>query len=682
MALAANKKPLPMFSSNWLLLLPVLNLSLLTTELTQWFIAMALICLLWQWAIQRKVMLIGKGWIKVIIAIAGCILLVMTGKAIGLLSAMLHLLCLSYLLKPLELKKRYDLYQWYLIGLLLLTCSLIFHQSIYFALLVLLAFMANLIFLISVFNPLQSMNKQMEFSLTLVAQSLPLAILLFVVFPKIPPFWQVPQSKGVETGLNDSLKIGDIAKLALSNALAFRVEFSDKVPSYQQLYWRAIVLDVFDGKEWKRKYQQTANIKQYQQVPRKRLKYSDDDQLVTYQVILTPSFQPWLFLLDVGQLNRTRDTERLFTLRDYSVYSPGKITRPMSYQVTSNLTQPLTLYENASLRQENLRIDRHSNPKLYQFAQQLKESTTNTQQIIDSTLNYYRNKPFRYTLEPPLLTNNSLDEFFFSTQAGFCEHYASSFTYLMRAAGVPARVVLGYLGGELNKQGDYFSIYQRDAHAWSEVWLDNQGWVRVDPTAAVDPSRVEQGFSSQLLKEREQLAAFELSEWLQAGLLQTVQLYLDTIDYQWTKFVINYSTEQQFKLLTSWFGQHITLKVVVLILLTFTVIVALFFAIRWLSTLTRAVNSPALKVYESACQHIEKMGVSRRYQETEQQYVQRVKAVNAAASIELAAILSLYNQYTYANKRHNNIINTLKKRLSKLKKCKSKEEVVDKNKAP
>ncbi|OKY24792.1 DUF3488 and transglutaminase-like domain-containing protein [Thalassotalea sp. PP2-459] len=665
-----NKKQMPVFATNWLLLLPVLNLSLLLTELSQWFIAMALITLLWQWAIHRNIMAIGKGWIKVIIAIAGCVLLVMTGKAIGLLSAMLHLLCLSYLLKPLELKKRYDIYQWFLIGLLLMCCSLIFQQSIYFSLLVLVFFIANLMFLNSLFSPLSSVNKQMKFSLKLVVQSLPLAVLLFVIFPKIPPFWQVPQSKGVETGLNDSLKIGDIAKLALSNDLAFRVEFSTDVPDYQQLYWRAIVLDTFDDQQWNRKYQQVANIKQYQQVPRKRLKYSGEDQLVTYQVILTPSFQPWLFLLDVGQLNRNRDTEHLATLRDYSVYSPRKITRPISYQVTSNLTQPLTLYQNASVLQRNLRIDSNSNPKLFKFGQTLKENALNAQNIIDSTLKHYRNNPFRYTLEPPLLTNNSLDEFFFNTQAGFCEHYASSFTYLMRAAGIPARVVLGYLGGELNKQGGYFSVYQRDAHAWSEVWLDGKGWVRVDPTAAVDPSRVEQGFSSQLLKERDQLAGFDMSTWLQAGLLQTVQLYLDTIDYQWTKFVINYSTEQQLKLLKAWFGQHVTLKVVVVLLVALSLIVALFFLTRWLRRLTEKVNSPALRVYKAACQHIEKMGVTRNLQETDQQYISRVKKVSVVASVELAAILTLYNQYVYANKRHSSIINALKKRLTKLKKCK------------
>ncbi|MDO6428720.1 DUF3488 and transglutaminase-like domain-containing protein [Thalassotalea sp. 1_MG-2023] len=668
-----NKKQMPVISSNWLLLLPVLNLSLLTVELSQWFIAMALITLLWQWAIHRNIMAIGKGWIKVIIAIAGCVLLVLTGKAIGLLSAMLHLLCLSYLLKPLELKKRYDLYQWYLIGLLLLSCSLIFQQSIYFALLVLVIFLANLMFLSSLFSPFLSVNKQTKFSLKLVAQSLPLAVLLFVVFPKIPPFWQVPQSKGVETGLNDSLKIGDIAKLALSNALAFRVEFSGEMPNYQQLYWRAIVLDVFDGKEWKRRYQQVANIKRYQQVPRKRLKYSGEDQLVSYQVILTPSFQPWLFLLDVGQLNSNRNTEHLVTLRDYSLYSPRKITRPMSYQVTSNLTQSLTLYHNESVLQRNLRIDRNSNPKLYNFGQTLKESAFNAQNIIDSTLQHYRSNPFRYTLEPPLLTNNSLDEFFFKTQAGFCEHYASSFTYLMRAAGIPARVVLGYLGGELNEQGGYFSVYQRDAHAWSEVWLDGKGWVRVDPTAAVDPSRVEQGFSSQLLKERDQLAGFDMSTWLQAGLLQTVQLYLDTIDYQWTKFVINYSTEQQFKLLKSWFGQHVTLKVVVVLLLALSLIVALFFITRWLRRFTGKESSPALRIYESACQHIEKLGVTRNLKETDQQYISRVKKVSVAASVELAAIFTLYNQYVYANKRHSSIINALKKRLTKLKSVRKQE---------
>ncbi|WP_286235565.1 transglutaminase TgpA family protein [Thalassotalea sediminis] len=660
---------LPKFSSMWLLVLPIANFAVLAPELTQWFIALAAISLLWQWGIYRQSLPKPKTWLKAIIALSGCLLLLVTGKSLGLLSAMLHLLCLSYVLKPLELRRRYDLYQWYLIGLLLLSCALIFQQSIYFAVIVLLIFIVNLCFLASLFRPKEQLKVQFFYAAKLLLQSVPLAILLFVVFPKIPPFWQVPQSKGIETGLSDTLKIGDISKLALSDKLAFRVEFEQQVPDYQQLYWRAMVLEDFDGKSWHRSHQHQADIKQYQKVPRTRIAAIGEQQIIDYQVVLTPSFQPWMFVLDVGELASFTDNEQVITLNDYSLYSQRDITRPFAYNVRSNLTQPLTLYKTRFQKRRNVKVDRASNPKLYQLGQRLQQQYNDPQAIIDSVLAQFRLSPFRYTLEPPPLTNNSLDEFYFSTQAGFCEHYASSFTFIMRAAGIPARVVLGYLGGELNKQGDYYSVYQRDAHAWSEVWFENRGWVRVDPTAAVDPSRVEQGFSPQLMKEREQLSDFNVTQWLKGNLLQTARLYLDTIDYQWTKLVINYSSDTQFALLTSWFGKHIATKTALLILVGFLLSVGLFFLVRWLTLVNISQKTSVLKLYERALKLLANKGILRQHQETDRDYIKRIKTVNELASKEFAGILVLYNNYTFANQREVQVEKALKYKVGRLKRA-------------
>ncbi|RTK99023.1 MAG: transglutaminase domain-containing protein, partial [Neisseriaceae bacterium] len=148
--------------------------------------------------------------------------------------------------------------------------------------------------------------------------------------------------------------------------------------------------------------------------------------------------------------------------------------------------------------QQALRLPSGYNPRARQLAQQWRTNSRTPGEVVDHALRYFNRQQFFYTLQPPLLGSDSVDDFLFNSRRGFCEHYASSFVFLMRAAGVPARVVTGYMGGELNPVGGYLIVRQSDAHAWAEVWLGNAGWQRVDPTAAVAPARVQQDLASAL----------------------------------------------------------------------------------------------------------------------------------------------------------------------------------------
>ena len=647
---------------SWLLIfIQVFNVGLLYFELSLWVIAVIVLCLLWRLLVVLDEKYQPSHWTIVIIALAGCVMLLVSSKQLGLLSTMLHLLCLAYGLKTLELKSRKDFYQLSLLGFFVLTSSLIFYQSLYFSFLLSILLIINVTALLMYFTGKTSILTLFKTASKLMLQSLPLAIVLFVVFPKLAPLWHVPAAKSSTTGISNSVKIGDIANLALSDALAFRVEFDNNAPDANQLYWRTLVLESFDGATWEQslaqkqikkillgsnkqrvftfedvnsqgantqvKNNQAKNSQafSYQGISYQAFSYQGINyqginyQAFNYQVIAEPSFQHWLFALDIAQVDNTR---QIMSLPDYTLFSRQVLSQTVSYKVTSyqqplldNITNKQETLLNQHLKNNkvrNLEFPAESNPRLTKQGQLLRQEFPDKRQLIQAVLNNYRQKPFRYTLQPPPLINNSLDQFYFETQAGFCEYYASSFTYLMRAAGIPARMVVGYLGGEYNPRGKYYGIYQRDAHAWSEVWLDSIGWVRIDPTAAVHPARVEGGLPNDLLQQQSLLSGNFLSLYRlrQFALINNLRLQFQAIDYQWTRWVIGYTAKNQFKLLSGWFGNLRPYKIALLVAFTFVSIMFLL----WLVNRERLKIAPKpvwLVLYFQALVLIAKKGLEK-----------------------------------------------------------------------
>ena len=231
----------------------------------------------------------------------------------------------------------------------------------------------------------------------------------------------------------------------------------------------------------------------------------------------------------------------------FALYYRGIINQTLSYKVTSYPEAVLSKSLTSAQRKINLEIPVNGNPRLREKALQLRQQYSDNGQLINQVLSEFNRQQYFYTLQPPGLSGNTLDQFYFDTKAGFCEHYASAFTYLMRSAGIPARMVVGYLGGEVNPKGNYLSVYQRNAHAWSEVWLAGRGWVRVDPTAAVDPERIESGFSTSLLQEVNDLSSsvFSLQALQNTWLYNQLKQQFQALDYQWTRWVIGYTGERQ-----------------------------------------------------------------------------------------------------------------------------------------
>lgn len=678
------------------------NVALISLELSPWMLAIVALSLSWQAYLLNKRIVSDKqvsSFLLAFIAIAGCLAIIISAKGLGVLNSMVHLLCFSYVLKAFELKKRGDFYQLWLLGLFVLAASLIFKQNLAFAIASFIAIIINLSVLLLFFSgsgnsrlsnqtsnkvnqatstslnqpvKIESVNKTFKESwrviktvTILVIQSMILASVLFVVFPRLAPFWQVPLAKSATTGLSDTLQPGDIANLARSTDLAFRVDFSgSKIPNYSQLYWRVMTLENFNGRQWTRaaKFRESriaeSKVESKQGVVDNR-SISPALPITSYQVITEPSFQHYLFALAPA----TSTDPNLVALTDYTWQSREPINQSTNYSLQSKLTGVLEVELGAMSAKLNVAYPINSNPKLEQLAAQLRRDYVNVEQRAQAILNMIRQQDFFYTLQPPLLVNNSLDQFFFATKAGFCSHYASAFTFLMRASGVPARVVTGYLGGEYNdKSADnnadkktaqgHLSIYQYDAHAWSEIWVQGKGWLRIDPTGAVDPQRVNSGLSAQLLQQQSALNSdfISLYRLKQFAWLNNLRLQFDALDYLWTRLVLGYSAKKQVDLLKKLFGEMMPWKLALIITASLIFSFAiLMFIFRWRDRNKDHSNNetPWLVLYLKALNLLAKQGLLKEATLTPNAFAKKVRVEYPSIAIHFTRFSNTFNQLSY-----------------------------------
>ena len=390
--------------------------------------------------------------------------------------------------------------------------------------------------------------------------ALPLLVVLFLFFPRLPPLWSVQLSgQQATTGVSDSMSPGDFANLGQSTELAFRVEFADKRPPQQQLYWRGLVFSDFDGVTWRPSSQQ----REWQPAPQmpnwiaNALATVPDEVKIApnrYQIILEPTQQNWLFGLDYPFAQQ----QDISITSNFTLRKDQPVTQQLRYDVLQFAPMRIDPVLSEASRRLNLALPSSGNPQARVLAQQLfAQSGSDPVRYIQAIERWINQTNFRYTLSPPRLNTNRIDEFLFDTKAGFCEHYSSSFTFMLRAAGIPARVVAGYQGGEPSRNGNVWEVRQMDAHAWTEVWLEGQGWVRVDPTAFVAPERVEQGMDA--LTQARGAAIFgegagaQIS-YQQYQMLQTLRRLSDQASYYWQKDVVGYDQDKQADSLLKWFN--------------------------------------------------------------------------------------------------------------------------------
>ena len=462
-------------------------------------------------------------------------------------------------------------------------------------------------------------------TLRMFAQGIPLAAMLFLLFPRISgPLWGVPADHAAKSGLSDRMAPGVISELSLSDAVAFRVDFDSPVPPPSLRYWRGPVLTDFDGREWT--------------LPAQRPLGSfarSDGRIAVYTVTLEPHWKFWLFALDLPsrlpQMNSetdaggTRADGDAVLTRDQQLLARLPVTQPLRYEQTSTLRNAYPAAPGPELDQEireNLRLPSdkaRTNPKTLKFAQELRSAHPADRAYIDAVLDWFHNESFYYTLVPPLLGANPVDGFLFDTRRGFCEHYASAFVVLLRAAGIPARVVTGYQGGTINPNGNYMIVRQSDAHAWAEALVDGQ-WRRFDPTAAVAPSRIQLGLGGSLPDSE----PIPLLARLDNTFFISLQLSWDAINHDWRRNVIGFNFDRQRSLWREW-------KLSVLAPWQITAIVAAI-ATAWVGALLgwlawrRGRQDRARALWDSMCARLARAGLPRAAHEGPLAYAARAAA--------------------------------------------------------
>jgi transglutaminase-like putative cysteine protease len=469
----------------------------------------------------------------------------------------------------------------------------------------------------------------------LLLQAVPLAAVLFLLFPRIPgPFWALPKPGGAGlSGLSEEMRPGDITALSLSDAVVFRVRFDGTPPPEEALYWRGPVLDWFDGRSWRSSVSATPGPPPASAPP--------GEPLQSYQVVLEPHGQRWLLALETPL--RWSDTRASFSINQQLI-SPEPVTERLAYRARSRLRfagAGAAGVPQTSLVTNALRLPAGSNPRAVELAVQLRVGANGDRDFLRKLLGLFRSQPFYYTLTPPRLGRNAVDDFLFNTRQGFCEHYASAFAVLARAGGIPARVVTGYQGGERNPFGDYWIVRQANAHAWVEVWLDG-AWQRYDPTAAVAPERITRGITGNLAGSP--LSADRL--WRSNLFVNRVVLSWDAFNAEWDRWVLAFGPEAQEDLLLA-----LGFKVPDLMQLaalsgagTIVCVGLLAFALRRKSG---AMADPVLRAYRQMCQHLAAVMRERRTTEAPADYALAVSAARPDLAAEVAAMTALYLRLRY-----------------------------------
>lgn len=380
----------------------------------------------------------------------------------------------------------------------------------------------------------------------MLVKTLPIVVLLFVFFPRMSPLWSVPLVSGeARTGISDTMTPGDISSLAQSSERAFRVTFGGELPAYRDRYWRGLILDRLDGDTWQQGLGK----------PFRRLGRVDVDGGVgplgpnQYEVLLEPTDQTWAFALENSRAvsNNVKQTdENLFRFD-----RPADSAVRYWMELVGNQTT-----EDASAEPDNLQrylqLPQSGNPRARAFGQQLAGQHDNPQALVQQLLTRFREQAYFYTLRPPAMPVDGIDSLLFDEKRGFCAHYAGATTFVLRAAGIPARVVVGYQGGSPGADDEYLIVRQYDAHAWVEAWFPGQGWVRVDPTAAIAPERIEFGLREAVAEE----GSFLENDWTSPqrygdlAMLQWASLQLDKINYHWQRWVVGYQGQSQMDLMS------------------------------------------------------------------------------------------------------------------------------------
>lgn len=547
-------------------------------RLPVWLLATCVVLAGWRWLSQLgRVRLPGRV-IRTLIMVALIATYLVTVHGRFTVDTAASFFVIAVALKWLETRSERDYYVLFFILTYLATVNFLFERGIFWTLLNL----GGVLMLLIGLQVLNAPELPRAYALGwrrlggMFLKSLPIVVLLFLFFPRLDPLWSVPLVSGAaKTGISDSMAPGDISNLAQSSERAFRVSFAEGIPASSDRYWRGLILDRFEGERW------TQHQRTPARAPGRVLSDGGVGELRPgeYDVLLDPTGQHWAFALD-NSIAVSDNVEAA----DWGLFRFRRpADTPVRYRLARGDATPDRSILNETMLRRFLQLPSTGNPRARALAGELQRQSATSGELVAALLARFRDMPYFYTLRPPAMPEDGVDTLLFDAMRGFCAHYAGATTFVLRAAGVPARVVVGYQGGELGAGGDYLIVRQYDAHAWVEVWLPESGWTRIDPTAAIAPSRIQSGLREAVAEE----GSFLENSWASpqrygnVALLQWASLQVDKLNYQWQRWVVGYQGQSQMDLMSRLPGNiglkdlgYITAGLVAVVLLAIAVVAA------------------------------------------------------------------------------------------------------------
>lgn len=639
------QEQLPRNALGWIILAQFSLVMLHLERIPLWILAVYLFSALWRFQVYAGRWSFPGFIVKTLLVVTSFAGIFFSyGSLLGL-EPTVALLLAAFALKLIELSKRQDAYVLLFLAYFVCVTEFLFSQDLLVVLYTLFNVVLITTALVALHQPGQHRFKlgTIRLPLIMLAQSIPLMLVLFFLFPRIGPLWSVPlKSHTAKTGVSDFMRPGDISNLSQSADVAFRVQFDGDIPEKADLYWRGLVFSTIRNGAW-------TSLRFYD-VPTDQRKQVVPDTIgesLSYTVIMEPTQQNWLYSLR----HAVSRESTLLRSPDYRLYSPVVLEDEYRYTVRSWPDAVLEPELSEWRRQIELTLPEDENPLTQKFAAGLRQKHNSDRDLINALLNKFNEEEYIYTLQPPVLGRHAMDEFLFETRRGFCEHYAYAFVVAMRAAGVPARVVAGYQGGEINPVNSTVIVHQFDAHAWAEVWLEGEGWVRVDPTSAVSPDRIEWGLERAMAGEGSFLSSSPLSplRYRDIDWLNQMRLRYDALTWQWQSWVVGYDTEKQYEFLGSLLGEFNARKFA-LVLLGSWVLVLIPVGFSLLGRRKLHKRSEEDKIYLAFCARLAKRGVVRELAETPVMYAKRASALVPSSANSILEITTLYSDLAYSNK--------------------------------
>lgn len=491
----------------------------------------------WRFAALRRARWLPGRWLLLLLMMVAIgLVLGSTGLGDGRRAGS-ALLVVMLGLKLLELRARRDIHVTVFLGYFLVMTHFLYDQSLWLALYLFSGVLALAVIQVGLNRVAVDLRRQIGQTIPMVAAAVPLALVVFLLFPRLhSPLWAIASDAGV-TGISDDIAVGDIGRLSRSQAIALRVRFFGAEPEAAQRYWRGPVLWQTDGRRWRAG-----------RSPEPALPAATGEPRFDYELTLEPTGKYWLFGLDYV----TGPGDRTLLNSDHSLVADQPVQQRSTYRAASDpQARPRLL--GPGERQLGLQLPAEVSPRVQSLVSGWLQQTDTADplHLVEQALALFATQPFVYTLDPGRYGDDPVDEFLFERRRGFCEHYATSFVVLMRVAGIPARVVAGYQGGERNPHADHWVIRQSDAHAWAEVWIPSRGWWRVDPTAAVAPQRIEQPIDPALSGDDGQVVFRSEDLGLLGGLWRDAVWIADAVDVGWRRWVVGFTAQRQTSLLES-----------------------------------------------------------------------------------------------------------------------------------